>query len=1668
MKTHPLCLKLLTACSLFIGGAFLPLSVQAQLIPDTTLGTESSGITPLDLLNDRIDGGAIRGANLFHSFLEFNVGNGRSVYFANPTGIENILTRVTGSNASNILGTLGVLGTANLFLINPNGIYFGPNARLEVSGSFLATTADGIQLGTQGYFSATDPQNSQLLSVQPGALFSNALRNWTAQINNRANLTVGGDLTFVADELDLQGQLQAGGNLTLRAIDSLQIRDSATHPFIAAAGRNLLIQGERSVDIFALNHPQSGLYSGGDLVLRSANSVVGDAHYYSGGNFRIEQLNGSLGKLLSPNDPVIRSLGNVSFDAYIGNSLHIIAAGQINIGQILITDADPTNGLVETVTLSDGTALPIDGRTQPTLDLRAGVDPAVVSGAVFNANDFFPFNFDNFLFNPNAGDPPTFSPPTSADITLDLIGIINVSNAQIFLSNQYFPNRTLPGGDIRINGFSGIGIATVTAAGNAGSVVIDARGNIDLTGGSIQAFTPNGNGGNVTLLANGNVAIATIDTAGDRGGNIKIVSNGTFSTVDNSLIASVTNSTNPLVQGGDIEINAQTVNLRNGSSIFSSTLGAAKGSNITINAPTIDLNNNATIVATTLGAAPGGNIEIHTGTINLNNGASIVATTPGAAQGGNVTVNAMDAVNLVGVSQVGDRAGLFTRSLPGSTGNAGSLTINTRQLNVRDGATVRSATGGAGNAGNLTINAAESIAVFGEGTGGRNSNISAQASNGSTGNAGTLSINTQQLILHDGAQIDSSTFGDGKGGNLFITATDSVEIVGTSSNGTVASNLASNAVGNGDAGDIAQINTRRLTVRDGAQVGIGTFGAGNGGTLEVNATDSIVVSGRGAVAESGLFSQTNSAATGNAGNLNLNAGQLIVRDRARVAADTLGTGNAGNLTANVRQLSIQNAGRISANTDGSGSGGNIAINASESVELSGRSNLFAQALAGTGNAGELTINTRRVLVQDGSQIGVATFSDGNSGNLTVNASEFIDVTGTSPDGTLVSGLFAGANPGSTGDAGNLTLNARRVLVRDGAQIGAGTSSAGNGGTLSVNAGESVIVSGSGTFAPSALLVSTEATGNAGDLNIQTGQLEVRDGARINAGTSSAGNGGRLNINASKSVIVSGSGTFGASGLSARATATGDAGELNLRAGQLLVQNGASVSASTSGSGNAGNLNLAAGQLLVQDSARVSAATSGAGNAGELNLRAGQLLVQNGASVSASTSGSGNAGNLNLETGQLWVQDGARVSAATSGTGNAGNLKITTRQLTIQTGGQIAANTTSTGRAGTLNVDATESVEVTGTATDPSRLFFDSTSSGDAGELTINTRRLVVSNGGQLSAATSGAGRGGILELNASDSIAISGAGGVFFDSRSAGNARGIRMNTGSLVVENGAQVTVSGSGTGRSGDLEVNANSVFLNNQGRLRSTTAASEGGNLKLQIANSVILRDNSEISAEAFGRANGGNITFEVGGIIFAILSENSDVVANAFEGNGGQITGRATGVFGFRQFEKVRTPESDFIASSALGFDGIVDIDEEKRQLPQLPADFLDVEDLNRDVCALRNGKIAGGSSFVITGRGGLPPNPLEEFTPLDGVVEWAAREDLGRGELSQPSLAENDNLSPKPAPISEEAEENEHPKEIRPVQGWIIAPDGTVILTAEVPTAAAYRSEVDRPSCRVLR
>jgi filamentous hemagglutinin family protein len=171
--------------------------VLAQITPDNTLGREESQVNSISPQEKKIEGGAIRGQNLFHSFSEFNVGEAETVNFANPEGVANIFSRVTGNSISQIFGDLGVLGNANLFLINPNGIIFGENASLNVNGSFIATTASSIEFADGNQFVANSTNQKPLLTVnvpiglqfgnQPGKIINQAQSYQEAYPNGQIN-----------------------------------------------------------------------------------------------------------------------------------------------------------------------------------------------------------------------------------------------------------------------------------------------------------------------------------------------------------------------------------------------------------------------------------------------------------------------------------------------------------------------------------------------------------------------------------------------------------------------------------------------------------------------------------------------------------------------------------------------------------------------------------------------------------------------------------------------------------------------------------------------------------------------------------------------------------------------------------------------------------------------------------------------------------------------------------------------------------------------------------------------------------------------------------------------------------------------------------------------------------------------------------------------------------------------------------------------------------------------------------------------------------------------------------------------------------------------------------------------------------------------------------------
>ncbi|AFY32767.1 filamentous hemagglutinin N-terminal domain-containing protein [Calothrix sp. PCC 7507] len=296
----------------------------AQIIRDNTLGSESSIITP-QLINNQpinqIDGGATRNQNLFHSFEQFSVPTDSTAYFNNTANIQNIITRVTGKSISNINGAIRANGSANLFLLNPNGIIFSPNASLNIGGSFVASTASSLNFADGTKFSATNPQTTPLLTISvpiglqfgtspgtirnqsqasPGGATNSLIRPVGLQVNVGKTLAFvggglsleGGNLTAKGGRIEL-GSVAANSLVSLSAIDqgwslgykdvqdfqNIQIIDRNQIPsYVDVSGEgggNINVQGKRLLltggSMILAN--TLGAEPGGDLTVNTSESV---------------------------------------------------------------------------------------------------------------------------------------------------------------------------------------------------------------------------------------------------------------------------------------------------------------------------------------------------------------------------------------------------------------------------------------------------------------------------------------------------------------------------------------------------------------------------------------------------------------------------------------------------------------------------------------------------------------------------------------------------------------------------------------------------------------------------------------------------------------------------------------------------------------------------------------------------------------------------------------------------------------------------------------------------------------------------------------------------------------------------------------------------------------------------------------------------------------------------------------------------------------------------------------------------------------------------------------------------------------------------------------------------------------------------------------------------
>ena len=1028
------------------------LPTQAQINPDQTLGPEQSIVTPdIEVRGepaDLIEGGAIRGPNLFHSFSEFNIPEAGRAYFANPVGIESILSRVTGSSLSDIFGTLGVDGTADLFLVNPNGIVFGPNVDLDIEGSFYATTAEAVSLG-EGIFSAVAPDQSQLLMVKPSASFFSYLTPSSGDIVNRGQVIAGDNLLLSANNLDLRGQVAAGGDLSLLAADTIQIRDAAETPFVAYSGGDLLVQGNQQVDIVALTHPNSGLFSGGDMVLRSPREIGGDAHYWSGGNFSIENLTGQPGSLFSPIDPIIRALGDVDIEAYQGSSLHILAGGSVRISVATITMVEAgvlgTDFLRETIQLSDGTLVDIDGAAEPTLDVRAGVSPTALG-----MSPGFPTGLD--AVTDTLTSRVAAATPSSANIFVGDI-FITAPSGKVLLTNQYFPNLQLGEGNILIESefaaISGVNGIFAGIEGGGGQVSLDARNDISLIDSVITTLSVSEPGRDIVLLAGEDIQ---------------------FSSPLGRFTGAITGAP-PSAQsaGGNIRVTAANLDLSGGAQINASTIGPVDAGDIIVKvSETASFDGvSATNVATGVVSAVrpgaqgnGGNVILSARNLEVINGASLTTSTSGDGDAGNIILTINELARFDGVNPVTglSSSGASSSIEPDGKGSGGNVELIATNLEVTNGAALTASTFGQGDAGNVILRIDETARFDGVNptTGLNPSGAFSSVELGGKGAGGNVDLDATNLEVTNGAALTASTFGQGDAGNVILRIDETARFDGV--NPTTGLNpsgaFSSVELGGKGAGGNVDLDATNLEVTNGAALIASTSGEGDAGNVILRIDETARFDGVNSItglSPSGAFSSVNPQSEGKGGNVELTAANLEVTNGAALSASTFGEGDAGNVILRINET---------ARFDG--------VNPATGI---GPSGVFSSVeLGGKGDGGNVELTAGNVEVTNGAALTASTLGEGNAGNINLTVFDQIRID----NGTV-------STTSRTGSGGQVDIRAGGIILRNDGDIQTAVESGkGSGGNITIISSYTIALEDSDILA-----FSTDGIGGAIDLSQTT-------------------------------------------------------------------------------------------------------------------------------------------------------------------------------------------------------------------------------------------------------------------------------------------------------------------------------------------------------------------------------------------------------------------------------------------------------------------------------------------------------------------------------------------------------------------------------------------------------
>ncbi len=795
----------------------------SSIVPGGIQGTTLTGNMTIPASSGKQLGG-----NLFHSFSAFNINTGQSATFtdtgAAPGSISNVLGRVTGNTGSNIDGLLkSTIPNADVYLINPNGITFGSHASIDVPGAFHAGTANSINLSDGKQFNASKADDALLTSSSPAAfgfLGNTATNNGKITVDGaQLNVKTSKTMDLVAGELDIKNNAKLGapaGEIRLVALKgqgsvSVQLDSDGKTPLPTATP-----SADNAGNITLSNSAVSSDGNGGGRVALWGNTISLD------NGAKVTALNTGTSNAGSAQGIEVRA-NNLSLKNQSAISADARSSG--NAGEITIKTT--------TLAIENGSKLSSDTSAQG----NAGKVTVTAGQMTIDGKN-------------NAGTTGIFS--DALRLSQGHAGIITVNTDTLNILNhgQIASNTFAVGkaGDIGItantltidgqnsSGFTGLSSSALSDSnGDAGTITVKA-GILDIVnGGRIASSTfGSGNAGAINVNAN----------------TIKIDRQNSQSLTD---ISSET-STGSTGNAGAITINTDTLDLLNNGVISTNTFGAGQGGNIAVTAKNITITGKDSSAfdeslqtgiiseATKSSSGNAGTINVKTDSLTVQSAGKISSDTQGSGNGGDISISANN-IYLDGKTSQ-QKTLIASDALSGSTGNAGTVTVNTNTLDIKNKAQISSDTYARGNAGNINITVNQSTTMdngtigsssYGTGRGGSvslssplltlDNGSSISASSSTRANGGDITIDANVLKLKNQSFISAANTGSGKAGTININADDSAYL--TDSKISVESAL-------GDAGDINIVAKNKLYLLNSTISTSAAAGKGNGGNITID------------------------------------------------------------------------------------------------------------------------------------------------------------------------------------------------------------------------------------------------------------------------------------------------------------------------------------------------------------------------------------------------------------------------------------------------------------------------------------------------------------------------------------------------------------------------------------------------------------------------------------------------------------------------------------------------------------------------------------------------------------------------------------------------------------------------------------------------------------------